>query len=83
MAITNEEYVGSKIKNIIVSSNICKTEYDTSNGNLLVTFNNGLIYEYYEVPHSLYTKFRFSESQGKFFMKNISKNFRYKRIIEE
>ena len=80
MAILKEEIIGTKIINEIHSSNIKKTEYDTKTKNLLVTFNNGAIYEYQEVPHQLYTQFRMSESQGKFFSGKIAKTFKYKKF---
>ena len=80
MAILKEEIIGTKIINEIQSSNIKKTEYDTETKKLLVTFNNGALYEYDEVPHQLYTQFRMSESQGKFFSTKISKNYKYKKI---
>lgn len=80
MAIIKEEIVGTKIINEIQSSNIRKTEYDTETKNLLVEFNNGAKYEYQEVPHQVYTQFRMSESQGKFFNSKISKVFKYKKI---
>lgn len=80
MAILKEEIIGTKIINEIQSSNIKKTEYDTESKKLLVTFNNGALYEYDEVPHQLYTQFRMSESQGKFFSTKISKNYKYKKI---
>jgi hypothetical protein len=75
MAILKEEIVGTKILNEIQSSNITKTEYDTETKKLIVEFKNGLRYEYDEVPHQLYTQFRMSESQGKFFSGKISKNY--------
>lgn len=80
MAILKEEIVGTKILNEIQSSNITKTEYDTETKKLIVEFKNGLRYEYDEVPHQLYTQFRMSESQGKFFSGKISKVFKYKKI---
>lgn len=80
MAIIKEEIIGTKIVNEIQSSNIRKTEYDTETKNLLVEFNNGAKYEYQEVPHQVYTQFRMSESQGKFFNTKISKNYKYKKI---
>jgi hypothetical protein len=80
MAIVKEEIKGTKIINEIQSSNIKKTEYDTETKKLLVTFNNGTQYEYDEVPHQLYTQFRMSESQGKFFTSKISKTYKYKKI---
>ena len=80
MAILKEEINGTKIINEIQSSNIRKTEYDTNDKTLLVEFNNGAKYEYLDVPHQLYTQFRMSDSQGKFFSTKISKTFKYKKI---
>ena len=80
MAILSETISGTKIMNEIQSSNIKKTEYDTETKKLMVEFNNGVKYEYDEVPHQLYTQFRMSESQGKFFTSKISKTFKYKKI---
>jgi hypothetical protein len=80
MAILKEEIIGTKIINEIQSTNIKKTEYDTESKKLLVTFNNGALYEYEEVPHQLYTQFRMTESQGKFFSTKISKIYKYKKI---
>lgn len=80
MAIIKEEIVGTKIINEIQSSNIRKTEYDTQSKDLIVEFNNGLKYNYENVPHQIYTQFRMSESQGKFFSSKISKVYKYKRL---
>jgi hypothetical protein len=80
MAILKEEIKGTKIINEIKSSNIKKTEYDTETKKLVVEFNNGFKYEYDDVPHQIYTKFRMSESQGKFFTTDISKAYKYKKI---
>jgi hypothetical protein len=80
MAITKETIQGTKIINEIKSSNIKKTEYDTETKKMLVEFINGFKYEYDEVPHQIYTKFRMSESQGKFFTTDISKKYKYKKL---
>lgn len=80
MGITKEIIEGTKIINEITSSTIKKTEYDTQSKNLIVEFNNGVKYSYDEVPHQLYTQFRMSESQGKFFTSKISRTFKYKKI---
>lgn len=80
MGIIKETISGTKIINEIQSSNLKKTEYDTLTKKLLVEFNNGTSYEYDEIPHQLYTQFRMSESQGKFFSSKISKNFKYKKV---
>ena len=80
MAILKEQIVGTKIINEIQSSNIRKTEFDTESKELVVEFNNGHRYLYENVPHQLYTQFRMSESQGKFFNSKIAKTFKYKRL---
>lgn len=80
MAITKEEIKGTKIINEIKSSNIKKTEYDTETKKLVVEFNNNLKYEYDDVPHQIYTKFRKADSQGKFFTTDISKKYKYKKL---
>ena len=80
MAILNEQINGTKIINEIQSSNIRKTEYDTQSKDLVVEFNNGLRYSYENVPHQVYTQFRMSESQGKFFNAKIAKTYKYKKL---
>jgi hypothetical protein len=80
MGIIKEEIIGTKIINEIQSSNIRKTEYDTETKKMLVEFNNGAKYEYVEVPHQVYTQFRMSESQGKFFNSKISKTYKYRKV---
>jgi aspartokinase-like uncharacterized kinase len=80
MGITREEIKGTKIINEIKSSNIKRTEYDTETKKLVVEFNNGFKYEYEEVPHQIYTKFRMAESQGKFFVTDISKTYKYQKV---
>jgi len=80
MGITREEIKGTKIINEIKSSNIKRTEYDTETKKLVVEFNNGFKYEYDEVPHQIYTKFRVAESQGKYFVSDISKTYKYKKL---
>lgn len=80
MGIIKEEISGTTIINEIQSSNIKKSIYDTITKKLIVEFNNGAMYEYDDVPHQIYTQFRMSESQGKFFNSKISKNYKYKKI---
>lgn len=80
MAILKETIQGTKIINEIKSSNIKKTEYDTDTKNLIVEFNNGLKYQYENVPHTEYTKFRKADSQGRFFTTEIAKKYKYKKL---
>jgi hypothetical protein len=80
MAITKEEIKGTKIICEIKSSNLKKATYDTETHDLIIEFNNGLLYEYQKVPHEVFVAMRRSESQGSFFSKNIGKKFNYKKL---
>lgn len=80
MAITKEEIVGTKILNEVQSSNIIRTEYDTESKEMIVEFKNGIKYKYEAVPHEIYTRFRMTESQGKFFSSDISKKYKYSKL---
>jgi len=80
MGILSEQISGTTISVDIKSTNLKSAIYETGTKVLTVTFNNGSIYEYYEVPWVIFTKFRMSESQGKYFNTNISKTYKYKKI---
>ena len=80
MAIKKEIIDGTKIINEIESTNIVRTEYDTTTKKMIAEFKNGSKYEYEDVPHNVYTKFRMAESQGKYFTTDISKKFKYKKV---
>lgn len=80
MSIKSEKILGKKIICEIESSTIKIAEYDTSTKKLLVTFKGDIQYEYDEVPHDVFTKFRMSESQGSFFNKEIGKKYEYRKI---
>ena len=80
MAIIKEEIKGTHIICEIKSSNIKGADYNTESKKLIIEFNNGTKYEYEDVPHQSFTSFRSSESQGSFFSKNISKNYKYKKL---
>jgi hypothetical protein len=81
MGIIREEIKGTKILNEIDSSNLVKTEYDTETKKMIVEFKNGMKYEYNEVPHLTYTQFRSAKSQGSFFNSQISKVFKYIKLM--
>lgn len=80
MGITKEEIKGTKIINEINSSNIKGAIYDTHDKTLVVEFNNGAKYQYDDVPHQQYTKFRMAKSQGSFFNAEIAKKYKYKKL---
>ena len=79
MAIIKELIEGTKIIVDIESSNLKRAQYDTESKLLEVEFKTGAIYEYEEVPHTIFTRMRMSESQGKYFNTEISRKFKYKK----
>ena len=79
MAIISEKIEGTKITVTINSTNLKGASYDTETKTLTTTFNNGSIYDYYEVPWEIFTKLRTSESQGKYFTSNIKEKYKFKK----
>lgn len=77
MGIISERIEGKIIEVVVQSSNFKHLKYDTESKVLTVTFNNGYIYDYIDVPWEIFTKLRLSESQGKYFSQNISKNYKF------
>lgn len=80
MAIITEQISGTTIYVEIKSSNLKSATYHTDAKTLSVTFQNGSIYEYYDVPWEVFTKLRRSESQGKFLNTHINKEYKYKKV---
>ena len=80
MSIKTERIIGKKIICEIDSTTLRVVEYDTSSRKLLVTFKGDIQYEYEDVPHSVFTKFRMAESQGRFFNKEVARKFTYNKI---
>lgn len=83
MGILSEKINGEIISVEIESTNLKFAEYNTNTKVLSITFKNDYIYDYYDVSWEIFTKLRTSESQGKFFNTNISKQFNYKKREKE
>mgnify|MGYP000276784156 FL=1 len=80
MGIISEKIDGKNILVEINSSNLKSAGFNTETETLTITFNNGSIYEYYEFPWDKFTKFRMSESQGKYFNENIGRSHKYTKV---
>ncbi len=80
MGIISEKIEGKLIEVTIQSSNLSSAIFNTETEDLIVSFNNGAIYEYNKVPWEKFTKFRLAESQGKFFNENIARKYTYKKL---
>ena len=80
MAIKSEKIEGKFIINEYNSTNLGKTKYNTETSDLIVEFAKGGSYVYENVPIAIFTKMRMSESQGKYFSKNIARSYKYKKL---
>ena len=64
----------------LTSSNIASAGYDDETGTLEIEFHNGGIYQYFDVPRSIYDQLVSVDSPGSFFHQQIRGVFRYARI---
>ncbi|WP_418676168.1 KTSC domain-containing protein [Alistipes putredinis] len=65
----------------IVSSNIRTADYDRRNRVLRMTFVNrpNWLYEYFNVPVKIWTRFLQADSKGQYFSAYIRDAYRYRR----
>lgn len=64
----------------VKSSNLRSVGFDPNVKILEIEFTNGGVYEYYNVPESVYRELMAASSHGKYFHANISKVFNYRKI---
>lgn len=65
----------------VISSNVKSIGYDPESATLEVEFNNGSVYEYYEVPEEVYNDFLVASSKGKYLFHHIKNVYEYARIV--
>lgn len=63
----------------VSSSSIAAIGYDESSSTLEIEFNNGSVYQYFDVPKSVYDDLWAAESRGAFLSKHIKGRFRFSR----
>jgi len=80
MSILSEQIDGKIITVSIQSSNIKSASYETDSKTLTITFSNLNVYKYYDVPWEIFARFRISESQGKYFSKEINGKYKYSKV---
>jgi hypothetical protein len=61
------------------SSNIVRIAYDDANRVLKVEFKNGGLYDYFDVPDSVFEGMRNAPSKGQYLAQQIKGNYRYAR----
>jgi hypothetical protein len=62
------------------SSNLAACRYFRQTGLLLIEFRSGSIYGYAGVGWPTYMRFRYAESHGSYFARNIRESFQYKEF---
>jgi hypothetical protein len=59
----------------IESSMILSIGYDASTATLEIEFNSGAVWQYFDFPESVWYEFEASDSQGKFFHREIKNQY--------
>ena len=66
----------------VSSSNLASIGYDPQNMTLEIEFTNGSIYQYFNVPPTLYSGLMAASSHGSYFDAHIKKGgFQYTRLV--
>jgi hypothetical protein len=62
------------------SSNIASIGYDEGSSTLEVEFNNGAVYQYFDVPLNIYEGLKKADSTGKYLAQHIKGYYRYVKV---
>ncbi|CCH49338.1 KTSC domain-containing protein [Pseudodesulfovibrio piezophilus] len=64
----------------VESSNLAAVGYDEDSSTMQVEFNNGSIYQYFDVPEHVFEELRDADSVGRYFNANVKGVYRYSRV---
>ena len=64
----------------VSSSNIRSIGYDSSSQTLEIEFHNGGVYQYFNVPESVYKALMSASSHGSFFHHNIKNQYQWTKV---
>jgi len=64
----------------VSSSNVATVGYDSETQTLEIEFNNGGVYQYFDVSQDIYEALISADSVGKFLNANIKGYYRYARV---
>ena len=65
------------VESIFKSDNVLKSTFFPKINRLYIAFDRGHTYSYENITPEMYNEFENSDSQGKFFHKNLNKNPKY------
>ena len=64
----------------VASSNLASVGYDEATQTLEVEFLNGAVYQYYDVPETMYRQLMKTSSKGQFFHQYFRDVYPYSRV---
>ncbi len=64
----------------VSSTDIAEIGYEEDTMTLEVAFHSGGVYQYFDVPDSVYQEFMRASSKGKFLYANIKNSYRYIKL---
>ena len=64
----------------VTSTNIRSIGYDATNGTLEVEFNSGGLYQYFNVPETVYTALMRAASKGRYLNDHIKDRYSYQEV---
>jgi len=67
-------------RQFIESSMINSIGYDSNSSTLEIEFNSGVVWQYFDIPESLWFNFENTESKGKFFHREIKNQYNESRV---
>jgi len=68
------------IRKSVSSSNIRSIGYDSKSQTLEIEFHSGGIYQYFNVPESIYNALMSASSHGSYFARHIKDRYRWAKI---
>lgn len=64
----------------VVSSNIASVGYDEDSSTLEIEFNNGAVYQYFDVSKKIYDGLITADSVGSYLASYIKGHYRYSKV---
>jgi hypothetical protein len=64
----------------VSSSNLGSVGYDPSTNTLEIEFRSGSVYQYFNVPHTVYQGLMNAASHGRYFHTYIRERYRYRQV---
>jgi len=64
----------------VSSSNVAEVGYDAVTMTIEIAFRNGTVYQYFDIPETVYQELMRANSIGQFLNQSIKNNYRYAKV---